>query len=123
MAREVVVYTRTGCMFCQQVKDMLTEAKIDFRTEQVEDRLEQDRLCERHGALSFPLVLIGQHYIGSFTHIVKLASESRLVDILSDDPSVRESVPAAMPKPVRPLSGGLSGFAALGEYYKKRDGK
>ena len=121
--RDVVVYTRTGCMFCKQVQDMLTEANIAFRSEQVEDRAEQDLLCERYGALSFPLVLSGKHYVGGFTHIVKLASERRLGSIVSDDPSAIDTLPPASLGTPRARAGGLSGYAALGEYLKKKDGK
>ena len=82
--REVLVYTRTGCMFCKQVEDMLLEANIVFRSELVEDRDEQDRICQRYGAISFPLVLSGSRYVGGFTHVVKLHSEGRLGLVASD---------------------------------------
>lgn len=121
--REVIVYTRTGCMFCKQVQDMLIEANIIFRSEQVEDRHEQDRLCERYGALSFPLVLSGDRYVGGFTHIVKLSSEGRLGTITSDDPNTIQSLPPASLGTPRVRAGGLSGYAALGEYLKKKDAK
>ncbi|MEO7112883.1 MAG: glutaredoxin family protein [Polyangiaceae bacterium] len=121
--REVIVYTRTGCMFCKQVEDLLVEANIAFRREHVEDRQAQDDLCARYGALSFPLVLMGNRYVGGFTHIVKLSSERRLASLVSDDPVVIESLPpASIPSP-RPRAGGLSGYAALGEYLKKKDAK
>ncbi len=121
--REVVVYTRTGCMFCQQVQDMLAEANVVFRVDQIEDRVEQDRLCEKYAALSFPLVLAGGYYIGGFTHIVKLFSEGRLPAIASDDAKLLSEPPPRSLAASRPRAGGLSGYAALGEYFKKKDGK
>ena len=122
--REVLVYTRTGCMFCKQVEDMLLEANIVFRSELVEDRDEQDRLCQRYGAISFPLVLSGSRYVGGFTHVVKLHSEGRLGLVASDADDIGASPPSSVGAPVsRPRAGGLSGYAALGAFLKNKEKK
>ncbi len=120
-ARDVLVYTRTGCMFCKQVEDMLSEASIVFRSKLVEERDEQERLCERYGALSFPLVLAGSRYVGGFTYVVRLHLDGRLGLLASDDPGAT-AAPLGSERPVsRPRAGGLSGYAALGAYLKNKD--
>lgn len=122
-ARDVLVYTRTGCMFCKQVEDMLVEASISFRSQLVEERDEQDRLCQRYGAISFPLVIAGSRYIGGFTHVVKLHSEGRLGLIASDDLGAVVGPAGGGATVSQPRAGGLSGYAALGAFLKNKDKK
>ncbi|MEO9143123.1 MAG: glutaredoxin domain-containing protein [Polyangiaceae bacterium] len=122
-ARDVLLYTRTGCMFCKQVEDMLGEASIVFHSQLVEDRDEQDRLCQRYGAISFPLVLSGSRYVGGFMHIVKLYSEGRLGLIVSDDPGAAVARSGGEEAEIRPRAGGLSGYAAFGAFMKNKDEK
>lgn len=72
MKPKICVYRRPGCMFCKQVEDMLTEDRVSFDSIEIEDKGEQERISQRHGALSFPLVMVDERYIGGFTHIVQL---------------------------------------------------
>lgn len=107
-------------MFCKQVEDMLIEAGITYRSERIEDREEQDRLCAKYGALAFPLVLAGSQYVGGFTHVVKLHSEGRLRIIAFEDADPGDFPPTPAAGSAKPKVGGLAGYAALGEYMKNR---
>ena len=119
MPRNVIVHTRPLCLFCAQVIDMLREAKVPFEEIEIVDRQEQERLVTQHGALSFPLVLAGDKYIGGFTHIVRLHSSGRLGRLATDAPleigPPDSDADFVDQPPRRRPSGMFAGFAALGE--------
>lgn len=116
---QVTVYRRPGCMFCEQVEEILTENDIPYRSLEISERDEQERLSRQHGALSFPLVLVDDAYIGGFTHIVQLHSEGRLRAAV-----LKEALPEAgsrpRDQPAKP--GSLAGYAALGELLRRPKG-
>ncbi|MFW6067298.1 MAG: glutaredoxin family protein [Myxococcota bacterium] len=116
---DVLVYRRPGCMFCEQVEELLRENHIDFRTEDVADRDEQERVSRRYGALAFPLVVVDGQYVGGFTHVIQLHAEGRLRAVMSGrphDPPKRPSTPSK----TGPAQGGsLEGFAALGDLLRR----
>jgi len=106
---EVVVYRRPGCMFCEQVEEILVENGVPF------ERHEQEAISRRHGALAFPLVLVGGNYIGGFTHVVQLHSEGRLRAVMLGEK------PQESGKPDSGMGlGSLSGYAALGRLLNQR---
>lgn len=111
---QVVVYRRPGCMFCEQVEEILTENGISFDSVEVKERHEQEAISRRHGALAFPLVLLDETYIGGFTHIVQLHSEGRLRAVLLGEKPKESSKDSSMGL------GSLSGYAALGRLLNQR---
>lgn len=104
-------------MFCKQVEDMLTEDRVSFESIEIEDKAEQERISQRYGALSFPLVMVDDHYVGGFTHIVQLHSEGRLRAALlgEKEPDASSSKSDSGPK-----VGSLEGYAALGKLLAER---
>ncbi len=112
---EVVVYRRPGCMFCEQVEEILVENGVPFESVEVKERHEQEAISRRHGALAFPLVLVGGNYIGGFTHVVQLHSEGRLRAVMLGEK------PKDAGKPDSGMGlGSLSGYAALGRLLNQR---
>ena len=124
--QEVCVYRRPGCMFCQQVEELLEQESIPFDTIEVADKAEQAKMSKRHGALSFPLVMVGDQYVGGFTHVVQLHAEGRLKNALLGNES---RAPASSPglhrptAPQAPKTGSMAGYAALGRLLAERDKK
>src|SRR5262249_48606983 len=127
-ARDVVVYTRPGCIFCHQVQELMRDAGIRFRVALIEDRAQQEELVVRHAARSFPIVLVDGVYLGGFTHVVHLHSSGRLARLgespldlreregeYGDDPDGPEEI---LPSSRRESP--LAKWAALGEYLQKR---
>ena len=123
------VYARPGCLFCQQVSDLLTEAGVEHVKRMIVDVDEQQRLVEAAGARSFPLVFRDEEYIGGFTHILHLHSHNRLQSLNeSDSMTHRDStlpttpVEAGETQPPPRISATdtvrqhLAGFAAWNKY-------
>ena len=84
MSKELAVYTRPKCILCAQVKDLLVKANVPFRSHEVSAPEEQEAIMKRHRAKSFPLLVLGNEYLGGFTHIVHLLANGRLQSLLSD---------------------------------------
>jgi len=129
-SRDVVLYTRPGCIFCQQVQELLRDAGVIFRVQAVNERSQQEELAERFAARSFPIVVVDGIYLGGFTHIVHLHSSGRLARIgrWDDDGELQEKQgeygdDPDGPEPIVPPSrreSPLAKWAALGEYMQKR---
>jgi len=120
---KICVYRRPGCMFCKQVEDILSEDLVPYESVEVEDKAEQERISQRHGALSFPLVMVDDRYAGGFTHVVQLHAEGRLRAALLGE---KESSAPKKQASDAPKVGSLEGYAALGKLLaerKKKEGR
>ena len=114
--KRVCVYRRPGCMFCSQVETMLAEDRVPFDSIEIDDKGEQERMSQRHGALSFPLVMVDEQYVGGFTHMVQLHAEGRLRASLLGEAEPTNVAPRSKP----PAVGSLAGYAALGKLLAQR---
>src|SRR5262249_36195619 len=101
---------------------------------------QQDRLVQTYGALSFPIVVAGDKYVGGFTHILMLHASKRLSDLTSEDPATfdallqgkskrdstrtkRQTGPPPKPDPVDPEAHAtMAALAAWGEHLRKKEG-
>lgn len=62
--------------------DLLQRAAIPFQQIDVAERQQQERLIARYQAASFPLVLVGNTYVGGYAHILHLHAQGRLSELL-----------------------------------------
>lgn len=110
-------------MLCMQVEDLLRGAGVRYRPIEIVDREEQDMLISRFDARSFPVVLVDGKYLGGFTHVVQLHSESRL-HLLGSAPDP-DAAPGSQKTPTPPRAESqrridtLNELAKLGEYLHK----
>jgi glutaredoxin 3 len=124
--RSVVVYTRSQCLFCQQVKSLLRESGVSFREVVVSDANEQAELMGKVNARSFPLVFVGGIFVGGFTHVVHLHAQHRLHELLGEDPPLAPpdddiSLPASPSEsPGQSALDQIAAFARWGEYRKRQ---
>jgi glutaredoxin 3 len=79
----LIIYTRPTCILCAQVKEQLTKAGLAFKSIDVADLGEQERLVARFGARSFPLLVVRGKYLGGYTHLVHLLTTGRLAALLA----------------------------------------
>jgi glutaredoxin len=82
-AEILVVYTRPQCILCAQVKELLRKAEVPFDAIELTASDDQERVMQAHRARSFPLMVLGDRYVGGFTHIVHLVSTGRLAELLA----------------------------------------
>jgi len=110
---------------------MLRDAGVPHEEKELDDRAQQDRLVQKHKALSFPIVLAGGKYVGGFTHILLLHASHRLPELAADEVEVTDRVerttrappapaPTRTPTTPPPAEGGLAGLAAWGEHLRQQ---
>ncbi|MFQ5956477.1 MAG: glutaredoxin family protein [Candidatus Brocadiales bacterium] len=63
---EVKVFTTTGCANCEQVKEYLKEADIEFIERNIAENEEAAEELKKLGALSVPCVVAGDMIIRGF---------------------------------------------------------
>ena len=94
------------CILCAQVREQLTKANVPFSAVEVTDLAEQERLVQRYGARSFPMLVLRGKYVGGYTHLVHLLASGRLAAAIEDiaeieDLGERELRGMVRPVPVR----------------------
>lgn len=70
----ITVYSKVGCVYCDKTKDFLNELDVPYtihvldsnNAEYIEQR---DELFNRYNHRSFPLILIGDAFIGGYTEL------------------------------------------------------
>jgi glutaredoxin len=78
----LIVYTRPMCILCAQVKEQLAQAGLSFKSIDVADLGEQERLVKKYAARSFPLLVLRGKYLGGYTHLVHLLATGRLAALV-----------------------------------------
>ena len=81
---KVTVIERPGCMFCQQVQQLLRDNDIAFEAILAEDRDAQEHYAHSHGAKSFPIVIVNGRYVGGFSAVVELHASGQLTALLAE---------------------------------------
>jgi glutaredoxin len=74
----LTLFTRPGCILCEQVRCHLREAQLRFDEVEVKDQSRQIELLRQAGTAGFPALFLGTRYLGGFTHIVYLLTRGRL---------------------------------------------
>ena len=98
MGVRLVVYTRPGCIFCEQVLKLLAQADVAFQQIHVSNPEQQDKLIARYYTRTFPIVIADGHCIGSYAHILQLYSDGRLAKLYGSSPEPKTSAPPPPPE-------------------------
>tara|TARA_S200002703_G_C3718644_1_gene220767 strand:- start:337 stop:576 length:240 start_codon:yes stop_codon:yes gene_type:complete len=73
------VYSKTGCTWCKQIKQIMTLKKIPF----VELKLNEDFTLEdfiiKFNKTSFPQILHGEEYIGDCIDTIKYLKNNNII--------------------------------------------
>lgn len=80
---QLTLYTRPGCILCEQVRRHLRDAELRFDEVEVKDQSRQAELLRQAGTAGFPALFLGVRYVGGFTHIVYLLTRGRLQSLAS----------------------------------------
>lgn len=122
----LVLYTRPGCLFCKQVEELFVEQGLRHKLVELTSVEKQNELLGPTGAKSFPLVFLGDKFVGGFTHVVHLHSMGRLKELLETTGEEGPAAPQApRPRPAPPAAVSaafdeIAGFAKWGEHLKKK---
>ena len=73
---EIVIYTKSGCMWCVRAKDLLINRKIPFTSVHMPMDISREDLLEKFPeAHTMPIITIDDKWIGGFTDL-----ESRVLN-------------------------------------------
>ncbi len=79
----IVIHSKHGCIYCDKAKDLLTSLNVPFTTNTLEPenpdyQQQRDTLFDKYNHRSFPLILIGDVFLGGFTELQNAYSTLRL---------------------------------------------
>lgn len=74
------IYTRTGCPYCTQVKQVLSGKNLSFTEKQLNRDFTREQFYTQFGIGStFPQVIMGGTKLGGCTETVKYLRENNLI--------------------------------------------
>jgi glutaredoxin len=74
------VYTRTGCPYCTQIKQVLEGKGYSFSEKQLDRDFTREQFYQQFGAGStFPQILLDSKRLGGCTDTVKYLRENNLI--------------------------------------------
>lgn len=70
----ITVFSKKGCVYCDKAKDLLNELQVPFTVNMLEPSDEdyaskRDTLFNTYNHRSFPLIVVGDVFIGGFTEL------------------------------------------------------
>jgi glutaredoxin len=82
----ITIYSKRGCIYCDKAKDLLTTLNVPFIMDTLvpddtEYQQKRDALFDKYNHRSFPLILIGDVFLGGFTELQNAYSTLRLHEL------------------------------------------
>lgn len=70
----IIVYSKQGCVYCDKAKHVLNEINVPFQIYMLQPEEEgytekRDALFAKYNHRSFPLIVVGNVFIGGFTEL------------------------------------------------------
>ena len=87
MAKTIEIYGTAYCPYCVAAKNFLTMRKLAYAEVRI-DQYPQEfaRMLERSkGRRSVPQIFIGDHHVGGYDDLVRLAQKGGLEPLIKDD--------------------------------------
>jgi glutaredoxin 3 len=85
--KKVVIYTKEGCPYCKDAKELLSKKGIKYQeianVDENPDKLAE--MIELSGQRSVPQIFINEKSIGGFDNLSKLATSGKLDILLKDE--------------------------------------
>ncbi|MBL7557189.1 MAG: glutaredoxin [Bdellovibrionaceae bacterium] len=81
---KVVIYTKDPCPFCVRAINFLNARDIPF--EEIDltgNQSEMDRMKEKTGWATMPIILINNELVGGYTDLVALETDNKLEPMLA----------------------------------------
>lgn len=82
----IVVHSKRGCTYCDKAKDLLTTLNVPFTVNMLEPdepeyQEKRDALFNQYNHRSFPLIVVGDVFIGGFTELQNAYSTLKLHEL------------------------------------------
>ena len=79
MPKSVTVYTTEYCAYCTRAKSLLKQKEIAFKEIDVtHDAGTREKLEEKTGWMTVPMIFIGEEFIGGFDDLSALEKSGKL---------------------------------------------
>ncbi|MBV9568360.1 MAG: glutaredoxin 3 [Hyphomicrobiales bacterium] len=93
--REVTIYTRAWCPYCQDAKALLQRKGVDFIEVEIdkEPRRRAEMLERSGGRRTVPQIFVGQRHLGGCDELYALDAEGGLDPLLADSSDVKRAAP------------------------------
>jgi glutaredoxin 3 len=80
---KVKLFTKSYCPFCHHALGLLKELNADFENIEVDNGNEEwDKMKEKTGHFTVPMIFIGDEFIGGFSELEDLRKSEKLSDKL-----------------------------------------
>lgn len=84
--KDIKVYTRTFCSYCDMTKNLLKSRKLDFEEIDLTHDMElREKLANPHKWRTLPMIFIGEEFIGGFRELAELDKQGQLTEKLSSN--------------------------------------
>lgn len=81
---KVVIYTKDPCPFCIRAINFLNARNIPFEEiDLIGNQPEMDRMKEKTGWATMPIILINNELVGGYTDLVALENDNKLEPLLA----------------------------------------
>ena len=109
----ILLYTKSGCPFCDRAKSLLASKGQTWREVDVEsDPARRDEMIDRSGRSSVPQIFIGDRHVGGFDDLAALEREGKLDELLDEEPGPKAVTNQAERVKVIIVGSGPAGYTA-----------
>lgn len=83
--KPVLIYTQDHCPYCVHAQMLLESKKIPYEKRKREEHADAiSGIMEQYSYFSFPMIFIGEKFIGGFSDLKALSDSKELDSLLSD---------------------------------------
>jgi glutaredoxin len=85
----ISVFSKKGCLYCDKAKDLLDELQVPYTVHVLQPEEEgyaekRDTLFDKYSHRSFPIILVGDVFIGGFTELKNSVATLQFHDLASN---------------------------------------
>jgi hypothetical protein len=85
----IVIHSKRGCTYCDKAKDLLTALNVPFtmltlEPDEPDYHNKRDALFNKYNHRGFPLILVGDVFIGGFTELQNAHSTLKLHELAAN---------------------------------------
>lgn len=74
------IYSKTGCIWCKQIKQVMTLKKIPFTELKLNEDFTLEDFIVKFNKTTFPQILHGEEYIGDCIETIKYLKKSNIIN-------------------------------------------
>lgn len=77
MSPSILIYSKPGCLYCDKVKLFFQNLKIEYKELKLDPvdnnyTINRDILFQHYKHFSFPIIIIGDKFIGGYSELINI---------------------------------------------------